>query len=149
MKLRATALSSMNADKDAERRLEAARWMVIAREDMRVARACLRMEPPAIGVAAYHSHQAAEKLLKGLLIIAAAEFRMTHDLNWLASVALRHYPQLGDIVAALLPLNPWGVAYRYPGPEPEPEPLPSSGDIERVIELLEKLAARLRALAAG
>ncbi|MGD9616692.1 MAG: HEPN domain-containing protein [Alphaproteobacteria bacterium] len=139
----------MNADEDAERRREAARWMIIAREDMRVAHACLRMEPPAIGVAAYHSHQAAEKLLKGLLIVAAAEFRMTHDLNWLASAVLSYYPELEDIVAVLPPLNPWGVAYRYPGPEPEPEPLPSSGDIKGKLELMETLAARLRALAAG
>jgi HEPN domain-containing protein len=115
----------MNADEEAERRREAARWRVIAIEDMRVARACLRMEPPAIGVAAYHSHQAAETLLKALLIVAAAEFGMTPDLNWLAWVGLRHYPELGDVLAVLPPLNPWGMAY-YPGPEPEPEPLPSS-----------------------
>ena len=139
----------MNADEAAERRREAGRWMVIAREDVRVARTCLRMEPPAIGIAAYHSHQAAEKLLKALLIVAAAEFRMTHDLHWLASAALHHYPELGDPLAVLPSLNPWGVAYRYPGPEPEPEPLPPSDDIERAIELLEALAARLRALTVG
>jgi HEPN domain-containing protein len=138
----------MNGDEDAERRREAARWRVIASEDMRVARGGLRMDPPAIGVAAYHSQQAAEKLLKGLLIVAAAEFRMTHDLNWLASAVLRHYPELRDSVAPLPSLNPWGVAYRYPGTEPELEPLPCSEDIEHVIELLETLAARLRALAA-
>ena len=63
----------MNADDDGERRREAARWRAIAVEDMRVALACLQMEPPAIGIAAYHSHQAAEKLLKGLLIVAAAD----------------------------------------------------------------------------
>jgi HEPN domain-containing protein len=139
----------MNADEDAERRREAARWRVIAVEDMRVARACLGMEPPAIEAAAYHSHQAAEKLLKALLIVAAAEFRMTHDLNWLGSVVLRYYPELEDIVSALPPLNPWGVAYRYPGPEPDSEPLPSSEEVERAIERLETLTARLRALSAG
>src|SRR4051812_11225499 len=146
MKLRARALWSMNADEDAERRREAARWRVIASEDLRVARACLQMEPPAIGVAAYHSNQAAEKLLKGLLIVAAAEFRMTHDLNWLVSAVLPHYPDLRDPMAVLPLLNPWGIAYRYPGPEPEPEPLPPRDEIEQAIALLEKLAARVRAL---
>jgi hypothetical protein len=74
---------------------------------------------------------------------------MTHDLNWLASTAPRHYPGLGDIVPVLPSLNPWGAAYRYPGPESEPEPLPPASDIEEIIYLLERLAARLRALSAG
>lgn len=134
----------MNANEAAIRRQEAARWLTVAAEDMRVARACLRMEPPAIGVAAYHSQQAAEKLLKGLLVVAAVEFRMTHDLDWLAGAVLPHYPELRDRLDVLRPLTLWGVAYRYPGPEPEPEPLPPSDDVAQVLDLLGELAARLR-----
>jgi HEPN domain-containing protein len=58
----------MNGDEDSERRHEAAGWLVIAREDVRVAQACLMLDPPALGVAAYHCQQAAEKLAKGLLV---------------------------------------------------------------------------------
>jgi HEPN domain-containing protein len=139
----------MNADENAERRREAARWRIIAVEDMRVARGCLQMKPPAIEAAAYHAHQTAEKLLRVLLLLAGVDFGLSHDLNWLASAVLRHYPDLEEIVSALPPLNPWGVAYRYPGPEPESEPLPSGDEVERSIELLETLTSRLRALTAG
>jgi len=106
------------------------------------------MEPPAVGVAAYHAHQAAEKLLKGFLVVAAVDFRKTHDLDWLANAALPQYPDLQDALDVLRPLTSWGVAYRYPGPETEPEPLPPSADVGQVIDLLGELAARLRTLSA-
>ena len=139
----------MYADVALERRREAARWLVIAREDARVARACLGMELPAVGVEAYHCHQAAEKVLKGLLITAAVEFRMTHDLDRLASVMLPHYPESQDLVEVLRPISSWGIAYRYPGPDAAPEPLPASSEVERVLAILEVLASRLRVLTVG
>jgi HEPN domain-containing protein len=139
----------MNANEALERRREAARWLVIAREDARVARACLLMEPQAVGVAAYHCHQSAEKLLKGLLIVAGIEFRMTHDLDRLASLAQPHYPQSQDLVTMLHPLSSWGIAYRYPGPEAVPEPLPNGTEIEGALNILDALAARLRGLTVG
>lgn len=37
---------------DTERRREAARWLAVAMEDARVARACLGMVQPAFGIAA-------------------------------------------------------------------------------------------------
>ncbi|HKS87803.1 MAG TPA: hypothetical protein VJR70_00055 [Stellaceae bacterium] len=61
--------------------------------------------------------------------------------------ALPHYPDLKENLEVLRPTTAWGIAYRYPAPESEPEPLPETGEIERVIELLEGLASRLRALA--
>jgi hypothetical protein len=54
----------MNDHDVSERRREAAGWLAIAREDVRVAQACLLLAPPALGVAAYHCQQAAEKLVK-------------------------------------------------------------------------------------
>ena len=49
------------------RRTEAGRWLGVAAEDSRVARACLGMDPPALGIAADLCQQAAEKILNGLL----------------------------------------------------------------------------------
>jgi HEPN domain-containing protein len=138
----------MKSDEALTRRREAARWLVIAAEDTRVAAACLRMRPPAIGVAAYHSHQAAEKLLKGLLITAAVDFRMTHDLVRLTAIVQPHYPELHETLELLRPLTSWGIAYRYPGPEFVTEPLPSGAEVERVLNLLGAVAMRLRALSA-
>jgi HEPN domain-containing protein len=102
----------MNADEALARRVEAARWLAIAMEDARVAAACLGLDPPAPGVAAYHCQQAGEKLLKGFLIVAGAEFALTHDLNRLASAAEPHFPAEQNLFEALRPLTVWGVAYR-------------------------------------
>jgi hypothetical protein len=52
----------MSGNEAAERNREAAGSLRIAREDIRVARACLALDPPARGVAAYHCQQAAEKI---------------------------------------------------------------------------------------
>ena len=45
-------------------------WLAVAEEDRRVAAACIAMEPPLRGVAAFHCQQAVEKLLKGFLTLA-------------------------------------------------------------------------------
>jgi HEPN domain-containing protein len=139
----------MSAAEAEERRREASRWADIAAEDSRVAQACLRLEQPALGMAAYHCQQAAEKLLKGLLIIAGVDFAPTHDLNRLTSAAEAHFPDALALFEAIRPLTPWGVAYRYPGPDPVPEPLPSVAEVERVLSVIAGLAARLRTILAG
>jgi hypothetical protein len=41
----------------------------------------LSLNPPALGEAAYHCQQAAEKLVKDLLVAAAVAFRKTHDID--------------------------------------------------------------------
>ncbi|MFZ3238005.1 MAG: HEPN domain-containing protein [Stellaceae bacterium] len=138
----------MNADEAVERRREAARWLTIGIEDARVAGACLRIDPPAAGMAAYHCQQAGEKLLKGLLIIAGVEFALTHDLNRLASVAEPFYPDAQDLFEAIRPLTIWGVAYRYPGVESVPEPFPLGTEIEQVLDVIRSLTDRLRVLVA-
>jgi hypothetical protein len=47
----------MNCDEASERWREATGWLAIAREDVRVARACLTLDPPARSAAAYHCQQ--------------------------------------------------------------------------------------------
>jgi HEPN domain len=46
------------------------------------------------GQGAYNCQQAAEKLIKGLLVLAAAPFRKTHDLDELSEAAAPIYPDL-------------------------------------------------------
>jgi hypothetical protein len=85
----------MNGDEESERRRGAAGWLVIAREDVRVARACLSLNPPALGAAAYHCQQAAEILVKDLLMAAAVAFRKTRDIDERADLAASNYPDPG------------------------------------------------------
>jgi HEPN domain-containing protein len=138
----------MNGDEEPERRREAAGWLVVAREDVRVARACLALNPPALGVAAYHSQQAAEKLAKGLLVVAGVAFRRTHDIDELADLAASNYPECGDLLNQIRPLTVWGIAYRYPATEDIPEPVPDSAELHHTIGIIEQLARRLHAATA-
>jgi HEPN domain-containing protein len=133
----------MNGDDEAERRREGAGWLIVAREDVRVARACLALDPPALGVAAYHCQQAAEKLVKGLLVAAAVAFRKTHDIDELADLAASNYTDCRDLLNTIRPLTVWGSAYRYPATEDIPEPVPDSAELHHTIGIIEHLAQRL------
>ncbi len=76
-------------------------WMRHAGDDVRIARGCLGLDPPALGGAAYHCQQAAEKLLKGFLVEAGTDFRRTHDLDALAESVLSRFPTLRQLLASL------------------------------------------------
>lgn len=52
------------------------------------------MDPPSLGNAAYHCQQAAEKLMKGLLVASGISFRKVHDLDELASITVPLFPAL-------------------------------------------------------
>lgn len=149
MRRRGTAWSFMNEDEAAARRSEAARWLTIAVEDARSARACLALDPPTFGVAAYLCQQAIEKVVKGLLILAGVEFSLTHDLDRLVLAAAPHCPDLLALFATVRSLTPWGIAYRYPSPDPVPEPLPESREIAQVLDIIDQLTALLRARIGG
>ena len=105
-----------------ENRIEARRWLAIVEEDIDVAIAAARLS--RLGASAYHVQQAAEKLIKALLVLAGEPFRYTHDLDDLAARLLPLYPQFARQAETMRHLSIWGIAYRYPGLEDEPEPLP-------------------------
>ena len=107
----------------------------------------LSLDPPAYGVAAYHCQQAAEKLVKGLLVAAATPFRKTHDMDELADLGGSSYPDARDLLDAVRMLTVWGFAYRYPGAEDVSEPVPGEAELNRTIEIVERLAQRLQVAA--
>jgi HEPN domain-containing protein len=121
-----------------ENRTEARRWLAIVEEDIDVAIAAAGLS--RLGASAYHVQQAAEKLLKALLVLAGEPFRRTHDLDDLAARLLPVYPQFARQADAVRHLSIWGIAYRYPGLEDAPEPLPEIGELERMIDLLKEFA---------
>jgi HEPN domain-containing protein len=100
-------------------------WLRHAKEDARIARGCLQLDPPSLGGTAYHCQQAAEKLLKGFLVRAGIDFRKTHDLDVLGQTVEHHFPFATPLLTPLRAWTSWSIAYRYPGEgEPEPEPTP-------------------------
>jgi HEPN domain-containing protein len=136
-------------DAAAERAREAAGWLAIAREDLRVAGACLALDPPARGMAAYHCQQAAEKSVKGLLAAAGVAFRKTHDLDELADLVLSPDPAVRQLLDTVRPLTVWGFAYRYPTMEDTPEPVPDDAELGRTMAIVTALLDWLQAAIGG
>ena len=73
-------MSGSDQDFDDDRRREAGRWLTVAAADMRAVRLCLDADEPMFGIAAYHCQQAAEKVVKGMLVVAGIPFAKTHDM---------------------------------------------------------------------
>ena len=147
MKRQRTAWSSMsekNRNVEQERHREAQRWFALADEDVRVARSCAAMEPPALSSAAFHTQQAAEKVLKGLLVLAEVRFRKTHDMNELAGLAAPVYPELRADIDATRPLTVWGVAFRYPSLEDIEDPVPDVDTLEAMLTTISRLSEAMR-----
>lgn len=118
---------------------EARRWWKVAAEDRRVAQACLALDPPSLGNAAYHCQQSAEKLMKGLLVASGIGFRKVHDLDELASIAVPLFPALTTDLDRCRPFTSWATEYRYPPEDESPPPSPEA--ISEALEILDRLLA--------
>ncbi len=135
-------------DRDPElaqaRREEAERWLAIVGDDIDMARAAMHLSPPRPGPAAFHLQQAAEKLVKSLLVLVGERVPKTHDLGALVERAIPYVPDLANALNPLRPLSVWGVAYRYPTVEEEPEP--SVDTLETTAHTLAELRTLVLAL---
>jgi uncharacterized protein len=120
-------------------------WLAVAQEDQRVAAACLAMDPPMRGVAAFHCQQAVEKLLKGFLTLAGTRGRKTHSLGELGALAQADFPEIAEFAAAANDWSGWAVDYRYPARRRRRKPLPEADELRRALSVIDTLAARLRA----
>jgi HEPN domain-containing protein len=134
---------------DEARWAEVRRWLEIASEDLRVAHACLRLDEPAVGAAAFHCQQAAEKLMKGLLVAAGRSFRKTHDLDELANEAVAAFPALRAKLDVCRPFTQWGTILRYPEIGDEAFVGPTAAEVASALPVLEALAAAVTSLGAG
>lgn len=121
-------------------------WMASANADKRAIEACLALDPPLVDVVAFHCQQAAEKLLKGFLVLAGHRFRKSHDLEELGTHVRRHFPDLTDLVASVEAWTIWNIAYRYPGEEAG-QPQPSITQLEESLKIITHLSSALQAMA--
>jgi HEPN domain-containing protein len=129
-------------------RERAAAWAALAEIDRRSALACLDADPPLPSSAAYHCQQAAEKLLKAILVRAGILFRKTHDLRELGDAVVARYDGLLPLARAVEGWTVWGIAYRYPA-EAEPEPEPSAAELGAALSVIDRLMAEARHRIAG
>lgn len=105
---------------DADVARKARQWLAHADEDIRLARYGLTMTAalPPYRLIAYHAEQAAEKCLKGYLVLQRVDFPYTHNLGHLLDLCAAHasWPtQLRDAEE----LTPFAIAARYPGEDEE------------------------------
>ncbi|MBI4672717.1 MAG: HEPN domain-containing protein [Chloroflexi bacterium] len=91
-------------------------WIALAEGDLDTARRELRARlRPNYNAACFHSHQCAEKYLKGFMLDHDIPFEKIHDLLKLWMQIKRHFPEFELIQEWLGLLNQYPVATRYPG----------------------------------
>ncbi|MEW6209642.1 MAG: HEPN domain-containing protein [Acidobacteriota bacterium] len=91
-------------------------WISKAEDDWHVAGMSYRARKhPSYDAAAFHAQQCAEKYLKARLEEAGITFTRTHDLLVLHQLVLAVEPNWAGLQSFLIFLNPFAVAYRYPG----------------------------------
>jgi HEPN domain-containing protein len=134
----------MSAPSSDKAREEASRRLAKADEDAASARVLIDATPPRPATAAYLYQQAAEKLMKGRLTRAAAQFHKTHNLDELAGQVDNSHPELRRLVALLRWQTSWNVVFRYPRAERTAEPAPTVAELLAVFDDIARLRAKRR-----
>src|SRR5689334_2046893 len=88
-------------------------WLAVVDDDLRQVVNNLRGPMPSLSGAAYHCQQAAEKLVKAVLVRAGLSFPKTHDIAALVGLPPDDH-RLKRKLESFSELTPYGVAYRYP-----------------------------------
>ena len=89
-------------------------WFKLARMDLDSAEFLLAMRPVPIEIICYHCAQAAEKMLKGVLVSFDIEPPKTHDLPMLCRLCSEADSSFESLLDFCLDLTPYGVQARYP-----------------------------------
>jgi HEPN domain-containing protein len=126
-----------------EKALLVKHWLVKASHDLAAARRLSDEEPRYLDIAIYHCQQAAEKAIKGFLVVHDQEFPKTHDIRLLVQLARPINAAFSQYEESAELLTPYATEYRYPGylidpvPEEMSEALKSAeGIVNFVISLL-------------
>jgi HEPN domain-containing protein len=110
---------------------DAAGWIASADTDLDTVRRCL-IEPSNVVAAAYHCQQAAEKLIKVVLValrIAYPRGRSGHDLG-LAAAQIPSGHELREAAGAFDAIADWPISFRYPVDDPlQAEPLSEPSEV--------------------
>jgi len=89
-------------------------WFDLAKMDLNSAEFLLDMRPVPVEIICYHCEQAAEKMLKGILVRFDIEPPRTHDLIQLCKLCCEADARFERLTDACLELTPYGVQVRYP-----------------------------------
>jgi len=89
-------------------------WRILAERDITVADyLAANMRPVPTEIIAFHCQQAAEKYLKGALVILNEEPPYIHDLPQLCKIAEKHRPSFVSISSSCSIITQFSVQPRY------------------------------------
>ena len=111
---------------DADRRIDARRWLAFAQDDFRAAEAGGDILVPR--QRCFHAQQAAEKALKGALTLAGIDFPRRHDLELLRHLLPDEW-SARITPSSLAWLTTWALDQRYPGQMPDA----TDNDVDRAL----------------
>jgi HEPN domain-containing protein len=112
-------------------------WLDHVQEDLDAAWSCARGERAAPGQAAYHVQQAAEKLIKSVLIAHELRPPHTHDIAALCHLLPDDAPSR-EALLRLRRFTSYAFVFRYPTDD-VPERRPDPGEIDTWIGEIERL----------
>ena len=107
----------------------------IAKEDIEAAERLLNYVPRA---AAYHLEQAAEKMVKAVLVAEGEDPGASHDIATLVDMLPTGHEWKADL-AALSPLSRFATSFRYPTPTGRVPAPPDAAELRRHGMLLRTL----------
>jgi HEPN domain-containing protein len=114
-------------------------WLYQVERDLMSARNCAHAPEPTLDRSAFFIQQAAEKLVKAVLLGHGIEPRWTHDIGELARRVPGAYPGQRQL-SGLHRFTDFVVAFRYPSEQGE-EAIPTVSEIDAWIAEVEALKA--------
>lgn len=97
-------------------------WLLKAYSDLDTARQIGGLADGHLDAGIYHCQQAAEKALKGFLVLHGKPFERIHDLGKILEQVVLVNAAFGQFADAADALTPYSVAYRYPDEQGTLEP---------------------------
>jgi len=89
-------------------------WLKKAQSDLKMAKKGLRDDDDTLDCVVYHTHQCAEKALKGYYIFKGKPVDRTHDLEYLLKICSEIDFDFLSLKNYVKKLNPFSVQSRYP-----------------------------------
>jgi len=120
-------------------------WLIKAIHDLAVSKKLKADEEQYLDVAIYHCQQAAEKAIKGFLVLHDKEFPKTHDLRLLVQLAVSVNSEFVKYEDAADVLTPYATEFRYPGDIMDPTHEEMDQGIKNAEEILNYVISSLTA----